>query len=69
MQGYRFVLLEGVIFFVWSVPVSAPVVRRSREPERVNSEEKWGGAEEKMKWGGAEEKKVGWLRRETFELA
>ncbi len=41
---------------VRSVPVSAPVVRRSREPERANSEEKWGGAEEKMKWGGAEEK-------------
>jgi len=68
VQGYRFVLLEGVIFFVWSVPVSAPVVRRSREPERVNSEEKW-GRRRKMKWGGAEEKKVGWLRRETFELA
>jgi len=27
---------------VRSVPVSAPVVRRSREPERANSEEKWG---------------------------
>jgi hypothetical protein len=45
-------------FFVWSVPVSAPLVGRSREPERANSEEKR-GAEEKMKWGGAEEKKGG----------
>jgi hypothetical protein len=59
VQGYRFVLLEGVTFLVRSVPVSAPVVRRSREPERANSEEKWGVAEEKMKWGGAEEKKWG----------
>jgi hypothetical protein len=38
------------------VPVSAPVVRGSRELERANSEEKWGGAEEKMKWGGSEQK-------------
>jgi hypothetical protein len=52
---YADVLEDGRI--VRPVPVSAPVVRRSRETERVNSQEKWGGAEEKMKWGGAEEKK------------
>jgi hypothetical protein len=52
---YADVLEDGRI--VRPVPVSAPVVRRSREPKRANSEEKWGGAEEKKKWGGAEEKK------------
>jgi hypothetical protein len=44
-------------FLFSGFPVSAPVARRSRKPERVNPEEKWVGAEEKMKWGGAEEKK------------
>jgi hypothetical protein len=52
---YADVLEDGRI--VRPVPVSAPGVRRSREHERANPEEKWGGAEEKMKWGGAEEKK------------
>jgi hypothetical protein len=48
------------------VPISAPVVRRSREPERGNPEESgevpkkkmiWGSAEEKKKWEGSEEKR------------
>jgi hypothetical protein len=52
---YADVLEDGRI--VRPIPVSAPVARRSRKPERANREEKWGGAEEKMKWGGAEEKK------------
>jgi hypothetical protein len=56
---YAEVLENGRI--VRPVPVSAPVVRRSREPERANPEEKLGGAEEKKKSGSAEEK--------TFELA
>jgi hypothetical protein len=51
---YADVLEDGRI--VRPVPVSAPVGRRSRELERANPQEKWGGAEEKMKWGGAEEK-------------
>jgi hypothetical protein len=52
---YADVLEDGRI--VRPVTVSASVARRSRKAERVNPEEKWGGAEEKMKWGGAEEKK------------
>ncbi len=52
---YADVLEDGRI--VRPIPVSAPVIRRFREPERANPNEKWGGAEEAMKWGGAEEKK------------
>jgi hypothetical protein len=52
---YADVLEDGRI--VRPIPISAPVARRSRKkPERVNPEEKWGGAEEKMKWGGARER-------------
>jgi hypothetical protein len=52
---YADVLEDGRI--VRPIPVSAPVARRSRAPERVNPHESWGGAEEKMKWGGYGEKK------------
>jgi hypothetical protein len=52
---YADVLEDGRI--VRPVPVSGPVVRRSRGSEKGKPEEKWGGADEKMKWGGSEEKK------------